>query len=67
MSPETLERSEKKSLQWVQLDSKEFLEKQAQLLEALSTLIDISLSTATQLQRSRRFLLEQALPDLEKI
>ncbi len=51
---------------WVQLDSKEFLEKQAQLLEELSSLIDTSLSIATQLQRFRRYLLEQESPDWER-
>ncbi len=65
MSRETSPHLGKKSLQWVQLDSREFLERQAQLLEELSMLIDTSLGIATHLQQYRRYLLEQESRDLE--
>ncbi len=65
MSPVITTPSGKSSLRWVQLDSKEFQEEQALLLEALSSLIDTSLSIATRLQRYRRFLLAPELPDSE--
>ena len=57
MSPEISPQSARKFQQWVQLDSKQFQEEQALLLEALSSLIDTSLSIATRLQRYRRYLL----------